>query len=209
VNPDLLLIFTRYPEPGKVKTRLISALGPVGACNLHRRLTSHILQIAKNYAAATQRDFSVCFDGANVREMQQMFGLEYDFFPQSEGDLGYRMSAAFAQFLAQGRKRVVLIGSDCPGITGEFLDAAFYHLRNHNLFLGPATDGGYYLIGQSAHFPELFQNLPWGTAEILTMTIKRAASLGLKTKLLKTLTDIDRPGDLPVWDKFNRLSCDG
>jgi rSAM/selenodomain-associated transferase 1 len=210
VNSDLLLIFTRYPEPGKVKTRLISALGPAGACNLHQRLTSHILQIAKNFAAtATQRDFLVCFDGASIRQMQQMFGLEYDFVPQSEGDLGSRMSAAFAQFLAQGRRRVVLIGSDCPGITGEILDAAFYHLHNHNLVLGPATDGGYYLIGLSAHFPELFQDLPWGTAEILTMTMKRAASLGLRTRLLETLTDIDRPGDLEVWDKFNRLSCDG
>jgi rSAM/selenodomain-associated transferase 1 len=209
VNPDLLLIFTRFPEPGKVKTRLISALGPVGACNLHRRLTGHILQIAKNFATATRRDILVCFDGANVGQMQQMFGPEYDFVLQSEGDLGDRMSAAFAQFLAQGRRRLVLIGSDCPGITGKILDAAFYHLHNHDLILGPATDGGYYLIGLGAHFPELFQNLSWGTAEILTMTMRRAASLGLKTGLLETLTDIDRPGDLAVWDKFSRLSCDG
>ena len=134
--------------------------------------------------------------------MRQMFGIDYQYQSQSEGDLGHRMSCAFADSLGQGRRRVVLIGSDCPGITAKVLNAAFSHLNHYDLVLGPTTDGGYYLIGLRAPSPELFQDLPWGTADVLEMTLSRAASLGLRTILLEPLTDIDRPEDLAVWQKF-------
>lgn len=204
MNPELLLVFTRYPEAGKVKTRLIPVLGASGAASLQRRLTEHSIHLAGAFAAKARTDFSVCFDGCQVQQMEQLFGAEYSYQPQSEGDLGERMFSAMATSLGQGRRRVVLVGSDCPGITGEILGSAFSLLREHDLVLGPARDGGYYLIGLTAAHPALFQDLPWGTAAVLVQTQIRAARLGLKTALLEPLTDIDRPEDLAVWDKIAR-----
>ncbi len=204
LNPDLLLLFTRYPEPGKVKTRLIPALGAEGAASLQCRLTAHILRLVKTFISATNMDFIVCFDGAQVHHMQQLFGTEFCYQPQSPGDLGQRMLSAFAASLGQGRRRVVLIGSDCPDLTAPILSSAFSFLTAHDLVLGPARDGGYYLIGLTAPWPELFQDLPWGTAAVLAQTQIRAARLGLRTALLDPLTDIDRPEDLPVWDNLTR-----
>ncbi len=99
---------------------------------------------------------------------------------------------------------MVLIGSDCPEITAQILSSAFSQLTDYDLVLGPARDGGYYLIGLTAPYPELFQDLPWGTAAVLANTQTRAAQLGLKTALLEPLTDIDRPEDLPGWEKITR-----
>ena len=135
-----------------------------------------------------------------------MFGSDFEYLSQSAGDLGQRLSTAFADFLGQGRPRVVLIGSDCPGITEKTLYSAFSQLDNHELVLGPALDGGYYLIGLTAFFPELFQGIPWGTAEVLAKTTIKAANLGLNAAFLEPLTDIDRPEDLPVLEQFPRLS---
>lgn len=202
VISDQLLLFTRFPEPGKVKTRLIPALGADGAASLHRALTEHILQIIKDFINLAKIDFCICSDGAEIHEMHEMFGSDHLCSFQAEGDLGQRMSAAFAASLKQGRRRVVLIGSDCPGISAQILKSAFIYLDRYDLVLGPANDGGYYLIGLSALYPEIFQNLPWGTADVLAITLARAAGLGLKTILLEPLTDIDRPEDLPVWEKI-------
>jgi uncharacterized protein len=204
MNPDLLLLFTRYPEPGKVKTRLIPALGAEGAANVHQSLTVHILQIARAFALASDTDLIVCFDGSSVRQMQLRFGAEFCYQSQSQGDLGQRMFSALADALRLGRRRVVLIGADCPDITVQILSSAFSHLTEHDLVLGPARDGGYYLIGLTAPYPELFQDLPWGTDDVLTLTKTRAAQLGLTTALLEPLTDIDRPEDLPGWEKITR-----
>jgi uncharacterized protein len=204
VNPDLLLLFTRYPEPGKVKTRLIPALGAEGAANVQQSLTVHILQLARAFTLASTTDLIVCFDGSQVRQMQHLFGAEFCYLPQSPGDLGQRMFSALAEALRQGRRRVVLMGSDCPEITAQILSSAFSQLALDDLVLGPARDGGYYLIGLTAPYPELFQDLPWGTDEVLALTQTRAAQLGLKTALLEPLTDIDRPEDLPGWEKITR-----
>ena len=114
------------------------------------------------------------------------------------------MFSAFADSLGQGRRRVVLIGSDCPEITAPVLSSAFSLLTAHDLVLGPARDGGYYLIGLTAPYPELFQDMPWGTDAVLAQTQIRAARLGLRTALLEPLTDIDRPEDLPVWENITR-----
>jgi uncharacterized protein len=199
-----LLLFTRYPEPGRVKTRLIPTLGAAGAASLQRSLTIHILQIARSFAVATNTEFIVCFDGCHVSRMQRLFGEEFGYQPQSEGDLGHRMLSAFTASLDQGRRRVVLIGADCPEISGQVLDSAFSLLTDHDLVLGPARDGGYYLIGLTAPYPELFQDVPWGTAGVLPKTQALAERLGLRTALLDPLTDIDRPEDLPVWERITQ-----
>lgn len=198
------MLFTRYPESGKVKTRLIPALGPDGAASLQRRLTVHCVQTAKIFTTCNTMDFIIYFDGSTIPEMQKLFGEEFCYQRQSHGNLGQRMCTALSHSLGQGRRRVVLIGSDCPGITGQVLNSAFSRLTDHDLVLGPACDGGYYLIGLTALYPALFDDIPWGTERVLALTQARAARLGLKTALLEPLMDIDRPEDLPVWEEILR-----
>lgn len=206
MNSDLLILFTRFPRPGKVKTRLIPALGAVGAADLHRQLTDHLLRIINTFLEAAPAAFIIYVDGATGPAWQQMFGRVYQYHRQAPGDLGCRMSSAFAEGLQGGRRRVVLIGSDCPGISAKLLHTAFSHLSHYELVLGPATDGGYYLIGLNEPAPELFRDVPWGTADVLAATLLRAARLDLPALLLEPLTDIDRPADLSVWENLRSAS---
>ena len=126
-----------------------------------------------------------------------MVGRDLDYVIQEEGDLGARMRQAFQKGFRQGWKQVVLIGSDLPDLTPAILRESFERLTDHDLVLGPARDGGYYLIGLKADCPELFGNsMIWGTQEVLKNTLITADQLGLKTALLTRLRDVDRPEDL-------------
>ncbi|MGQ9920463.1 MAG: TIGR04282 family arsenosugar biosynthesis glycosyltransferase [Desulfobacca sp.] len=192
-----LIVFTRYPAPGRAKTRLIPALGPAGAADLMRRLTAHTLQQAQAFAASHLITLLVSYDGGTLLQMQKLFGPHLSYRPQAKGDLGSRLLAALTDVLAHRRQPVVIIGSDCPDLTEATLAAAFYRLQHHDLVLGPALDGGYYLIGLKDLHAPLFQTIPWGTAQVLALTLQQADRLGLHTALLPTLRDIDRPADLP------------
>ncbi len=192
-----LLIFTRYPTPGQVKTRLIPALGPAGAADLMRRLTAHTLQRAQAFAALQDISLVVYYDGGSTLQMQGLFGQHLCYRPQANGDLGTRLLAALTEALAAHCQPVVIIGSDCPDLSEAILFEAFARLQDHDLVLGPALDGGYYLIGLQDRHAALFQQIPWGTEMVLALTLQRADQLGLHTVLLPPLRDIDRPEDLP------------
>lgn len=203
---DLLIIFTRYPEPGKVKTRLIPALGEAGAAELHRQMTIHTLRLAKQLARRHLMRIEVHFDGANEPRLRQSFGADFRYRGQGEGDLGERLRRAFWGAFQQGMNRVIIIGTDCPGISVDLIARAFNELQNCDLVLGPAQDGGYYLIGLRTAIPQLFAEIPWGTAEVLEKTLKAAAAQSLATVMLETLADIDRPEDLPLWEETKSRS---
>jgi hypothetical protein len=195
--PRGIIIFTRFPEPGITKTRLIPALGPEGACRLHRELTERIVgqvqQLKKNYPLRMEIHFS----GGSREQMAGWLGRDLVYVIQSEGDLGSRMRSAFQKGFRKGWERVVLIGSDLPDLTPAIIRGSFERLTHHDLVLGPAQDGGYYLIGLKANRPELFgSSIIWGTKEVLKKTLITADQLGLKTALLDRLRDVDRPEDL-------------
>mgnify|MGYP005842870837 CR=1 FL=1 len=191
-----ILLFTRYPVPGQVKSRLIPALGPQGAAALMHRLTVHTLRQVQNFAATQNISLVIYYAGGSTPLMQNLFGRHFCYRPQVKGDLGQRLLAALQDSLAAGLRPVVIIGSDCPGLSPAILTTAFARLQDHDLVLGPAVDGGYYLIGLNALHPELFQQISWGTDQVLTQTMQKAQKLGLLTALLPTLRDIDRPADL-------------
>lgn len=196
------ILFTRYPEPGKVKTRLIPALGPKGACELHRRMTELAVKQLRELSSFRSLSVEVRFEGGNENSMQEWLGTDLCFSPQGQGDLGLRMERAFQEAFQSGFKSVVLIGSDCPDRTAKIVEKAFDGLKNNDLILGPARDGGYYLIGLKE--PQLlFTNIPWGSAEVFNLTQKKAQALGLDVLLLETLQDIDRPEDLSLWERIN------
>jgi uncharacterized protein len=190
-----LVIFCRYPVPGKTKTRLIPALGPEGAAQLHRRMTERATDRARHLNRRCRIGTTICFTGGTVEQMRQWLGSDLDLEPQSQGDLGERLTAAMDGAF-QKAKTVVVIGSDCPELTPEILADAFDSLRTHDVVIGPAHDGGYYLIGLRSRQPGLFRGIDWGGEHVFKQTMGAAEALGLSVLTLPRLHDIDRPEDL-------------
>ncbi len=198
-----LIIFTRYPEPGKTKTRMIPTLGAEGAAKLQHQMTEHTLVEAKKLQTERSLSVEVHFAGGNQQLMQEWLGSDLVYRKQDEGDLGQRMKSAFEASFAAGMIGVVTIGIDCPDLNAALLAEAFEALDRHDLILGPAQDGGYYLIGLSRLIPELFTDIPWGTSEVLAKTKSIAQKLDLSVHCLSLLNDVDRPEDLPIWERYN------
>ena len=193
---ECLIIFTRYPEPGKTKTRLIPALGAEGAATLQRQMTEHTLAQVKELQAKRLVSVEVYFVGGNQQLMQSWLGTSVIYRQQGDGDLGRRMAIAFQTALEAGKQRIVVIGTDCPDLKAEVMVKAFHALEQHDLVLGPAQDGGYYLIGLCRLIPQLFTGISWSTAEVLQQTMSIAQRLELAVAYLPRLSDVDRPEDL-------------
>lgn len=181
-----LLLFTRYPEPRRAKTRLIPALGPVGAADLHRRLTEATLATLR----ATQRPVEVWVTGAPLDAFRPWLGDDIAIRLQPDGDLGARMAHALDPAPA------LVVESDVPGLTAAHIEAAVALLAQQKVALGPASDGGYYLLGLPAPAPFLFEAMEWGTDTVLAETRARLDANGRPYGLLPVLTDLDRPEDL-------------
>ncbi|AFY60453.1 TIGR04282 family arsenosugar biosynthesis glycosyltransferase [Synechococcus sp. PCC 6312] len=193
-----LLIFTRHPEPGRSKTRLIPALGATGAAQLHQTMAEHTLHQARTFAQAIPEplEIMVWFTGGDLALMQTWLGTGINYQTQPEGDLGARLLYALGHHFQTTDHPAFVIGTDCPELTVPILTQAQAALTNHDLVIGPAQDGGYYLIGLKKLIPELFQNMAWGSDQVLRKSLTIAQDLGLSTALLPELTDIDRPADL-------------
>lgn len=196
---QVIIVFTRYPQAGKVKTRLIDRLGPQGAASLHDQLTKQVISSIAPILQTGQAQLQVSYCGATAQEMTDWLGQDIFFTRQQGNDLGKRMQHAFEQVWQQGAEKVLLIGSDCPSIDADIIRSGLNALQTHDLVLGPAVDGGYYLIGLHADFRGyelLFQHIDWGTEQVLQQTIERAERASLSYTLLPKLHDIDRPEDL-------------
>lgn len=198
--PDHLILFTRYPEPGHTKTRLIPALGAEGAADLQRRMTEHMLRHVVQLQHRRAMQVTVQFAGGDRAAMQAWLGQRWDYVPQAEGDLGDRLAAAMHQAFATGAKRVVMCGIDCPTLDAALLAQAFDRLTDYEIVLGPSTDGGYYLIGMNRPFPELFQGIAWSTDVVAHQTEAIAHQHHWTMAHLPAQTDVDVPADLAVWE---------
>ena len=198
---ERLIIFTRYPEPGKTKTRLIPALGAEQAALLQRQMTEHTLTQVRKLHSVRPIAVEVRFAGGDLNLMTQWLGSG-DYKPQGEGDLGSRMARSLCLAL-EDNVNAVIIGTDCPGLNANLLHEAFDLLHLYDLVLGPALDGGYYLLGLRSFIPELFVGINWSTAEVLQQTVAIAQQLNLSVNYLPALADVDRPEDLPVWEQIS------
>ena len=195
-----LLVFAREPILGRVKTRLAAGIGAEAALAVYREL------LALTAAAVTQAQVPATVwlaeapaPPANAAESRpEWLGLPWRVQPAA-GSLGDRMAHAFSEAFAAGAGRMVIIGTDCPGLSAELLRRAFDELATHDLVLGPADDGGYYLLGLKALQPDLFVNKDWSTATVLPDTLADAARLGLRVAQLPTLHDVDSAQDLITW----------
>ena len=187
VRPRLVL-FARYPTPGRAKTRLIPALGAEGAAELHRRLTERTLATLR----ATGLPVEVRTTGARVDMFRRWLG-DVDCVPQGVGHLGVRMRRAAA------RAPAILVGADVPDLEPRHLLAAAAAVAETPVAIGPAEDGGYYLIGIAEPLPWLFAPMAWGTEVVRATTLDRLAGRGVAATLLEPLSDLDTPEDLQRW----------
>lgn len=196
-----LIVFARCPEPGRCKTRLIPALGAGGAVAIHETLVEHTMAWIPS-AVDKGIAVEVRYTGENLERLRILCGGTVSgirFEPQHGEDLGCRMANAIDIAILERTAKVAIIGTDCPELTLAFVQAAFAHLDNTDLVLGPAADGGYYLIALRNSAAELFQNIPWGGLTVLQDTLRRAQDLNMTFELLPMLADIDRPEDLGSW----------
>ncbi len=201
---ETLIIYSRYPEAGKTKTRMIPALGAEAAAELQRQMSEHTLNTAKQLQQKRKIKIEVHFAGGNKYLMSAWLGEDIDYIAQVDGDLGDKMNSSFSRAFNTGSQRVVTIGIDCPDINTDILNRAFDSLQQQDLVLGVASDGGYYLIGLNKAIPELFQNINWGTDTVLKQTKEIADKLNLETNYLPTLSDVDRPEDLAIWQQYRK-----
>ena len=212
VVPERLIVFTRFPEPGKAKTRLIPVLGPEGAARLQRQMTEHILATATSLSNRPGLTTEVRHQGGNSTLMLEWLGSQFSYRPQGPGDLGRRMARAFEDAFRDSKKAAVIVGSDIPAISADIIEQAFETLQKNDLVLGPACDGGYYLIGLKNTIPaeiytRLFESVNWGTGEVLSKTLQAARESGLRFIMLESLADVDRPADLHHWQKVKRADA--
>jgi uncharacterized protein len=194
---DRLLIFARRPVPGRVKTRLCPPCSPEQAAAVYDACLRDVIAAAARARAAVEVRYDAEPGAADY------FAAEYPLLrrsAQAAGDLGERMADAFDGAFAAGARRVVLIGSDSPTLPDGVHGAAFQHLEDGDAVLGPTTDGGYYLVGIAAgawpRASRLFEQVPWSTPDVYTVTLERAAAVGLALRVLPGWYDIDVAGDL-------------
>lgn len=194
MKPIRIVIFSKAPIPGQAKTRLITALGESGAARLAARMLD--LTVAQALAAAVG-SVELCMSPApgNAAWATSSLPSDIETGDQGEGDLGERMARAARRVIDNG-EAVLLMGTDCPGLSAERLRLAAARLADHDAVLHRAEDGGYPLLGLNAFDAGLFQDMPWSTPAVADLTLERMAALGWRVWVGETLRDIDEPGDL-------------
>ena len=193
LNNTALIIFIKNPEKGKVKTRLASTLGDEKALEIYLALMGHTRKITQE--VDTNR---LLFYSNFIDKEDDWPNADYQKSTQEGTDLGQRIAKAF-QIAFQQYQKVVIIGSDCASLTPAIIQEAFDQLEQHPFVIGPASDGGYYLLGMTHFFPTLFQNMAWSTAQVLPATLQRIAALEKTVARLPELSDIDFEED---WERF-------
>lgn len=190
-NNSVLLIFTKNPELGKCKTRLASTLGDEKALEIYVQLLDH----TKNFSERVDCDKHVYYS-KSIPKTDRWSSSVFDKRLQVEGDLGLKMNHAFKESFTAGYDKVVIIGSDCAEINEEDIDLAFKSLDEYDVVIGPAIDGGYYLLGMRELNSFLFQNKSWSTPKLIEETITDLKEHKKNVKLLKEKSDIDYEEDL-------------
>jgi hypothetical protein len=186
-----LIILVKNPVAGKTKTRLAASVGHPKALRMYHQLMAYTESQA---TALTDKKRLLLYSEQIVKD-DQWPEAHYQKDIQKGPGLGERMSNAFEAAFAAGAERAVIIGSDCPGVTTQLLEDAFSALDKHDLVIGPAVDGGYYLLGMKQAAPALFQNIAWSTEAVASQTLAVAESLHLKVATLTALRDVDHLED--------------
>jgi rSAM/selenodomain-associated transferase 1 len=212
--PDgtVLGVLAKKPIAGQVKTRIAALYGPSVAAELHEAMLLDLLETWDSAAALSPgvRRVLVYAPADAGPWFQARVSASFALQPQAEGSLGRRMQEFFAGEFDRGASRVVLIGSDAPTLDPAVIVNAFRCLENRDVVLGPATDGGYYLVGSRLQAPPIFEGVDWSTPSVLDQTIERLSTSGRSLAVLPPWYDIDTPQDLRMlWGHLRALRYAG
>lgn len=186
-----VLLFAKAPRPGYVKTRLAAEIGDGAAVAAYRKMGARVVaQVSARYP------ITVWYDPPDALAEMRVWLGERSYRPQEGRDLGERLTHAFAEHFGRGDGPVLAIGADAPDVDADTIAAAERALRSADVVLGPALDGGYYLVGLARERPEVFAAVPWGGADVMRITLERCRRLGMRAGRLPVLRDLDTAADL-------------
>jgi uncharacterized protein len=194
VAAHALIVFVKEPRPGAVKTRLATVLGNEQAAQLYRALAEEAVR--RTRPRGREYEQLLFFTPAEAGPALARWFPGETLLPQKGAELGERMANAFEATFASGARRVAIVGTDAPGLSRQLVNEALLALGDHDVVVGPAQDGGYYLLALDRPRRGLFEAIPWSTSAVLAATAERASLLGLRLSVLEPLTDIDTLEDL-------------
>lgn len=196
MHKNLIITFTRNPELGKVKSRLAKGIGEASALEVYKFLLEH----TKNVLSKLDCDRAVYYS-VKIREDDIWDSETFSKHQQFGDDLGARMQNAFENGFKKGYDKIIIVGSDLYDLNTEIINQAFKQLDTNDNVIGPAEDGGYYLLGMKTLNPAVFDIENWGTETVYKQTVSKLTS---SLYVLKTLNDIDYVEDLKPYDIFNK-----
>jgi len=202
-------LMAKYPELGKVKTRLAAQIGDPGALRVYTQLLQLIVEKIRRFDSERFQTTIFVAQSKMVEKFRSQYPGAHQYEKQISGDLGERMQSALRRLIARkGIKRAVLIGADIPDLSVELIEKGAEALKRCDVVFGPTHDGGYYLIGMNRLIPELFKGIDWGTKTVLAESRRCVKQLGLKDRLLEKLSDLDSLQDIHQISPDNQLIID-
>lgn len=199
-----LIIFLRYPQIGKVKTRLAETTSNEFALHFYRECANKITAEIKKVSQINKYIF---YSNKNEKEdVKNWLGKSLYYSSQDENDLGLRMKKSFQKVFSHGAEKVIIVGSDIPDLSNEIINDAINKLDQADVVIGPSKDGGYYLLGMKKMHNSLFEDIEFSTSSVLSQTISKIEKLGLRCSLLQELQDIDTENELIQWLNNNSNS---
>jgi len=191
-----LIIFVRNPEPGRVKTRLAATLGDEKALHIYKDLLNHTRSVSRLSSA-----HKFVFYHNEIDWDDEWNVPDFNKRQQSNSNLGGKMMSAFEEIFLADYDKVIIIGSDCFELTTAYIETAFSYLDDKDVVIGPASDGGYYLLGMKRMHSCFFSNKKWSTDSVYTATLQDATLHGLSVASLPVLTDVDTEADWLITKK--------
>ncbi len=194
-NENRLIVFVKYPTPGQVKTRLAHDIGTVNAAAIYSDMATKLVD---DLSRSQAYELKIYFDPPHkIDQCSTWLGVAPPIlYPQQGSSLGERISNAFNNEFSSRASKVVIIGTDCIDVTESIIIDALNILDSNQVVIGPAHDGGYYLLGLDRYLPRLFDDIDWSTESVLEQTLTKVKTLGLTHKMLPALNDIDTVDDL-------------
>ncbi|MDD3045980.1 MAG: TIGR04283 family arsenosugar biosynthesis glycosyltransferase [Candidatus Delongbacteria bacterium] len=191
-----IVLIMRYPEPGKCKQRLAILAGEENAAHIQKNMVITLLESCREYLSTDPAALEVYYTGASEGKMRSLCG-DALYKEQPEGNLGFKLSSSFRESFDEKYSEVLVIATDIPYISSVVIRSAFDSLKTNDIVIGPAYDGGYYLIGMKKDHPELFsKDIKWGGDRVFEKTLGIAGKRSLSAGVLEKLPDIDRPADI-------------
>ncbi len=198
-NKDAVIIFAKFPEPGKVKTRLSKTIGPDFALEFYRLCARHTFTECEKLFPFNVNGYLFYSGNKNKITTKNWTDTEFFLYEQQGKNLGEKMMNAFNIVFNKDANKAIIVGTDLPDISSDIINHAFTALDTYDVVIGPTNDGGYYLLGLKKNYCDLFQDIKWSTATVFQDTILRLKNRNLNFKILTLLSDIDTEDDLKSW----------